>query len=132
MFVDTSGFYALADGDDQWHEDATARWNRLGTDVLRVTTSLVIAETHAPVRSRLGWREGLRFLDAVSAAVPLGLMEVVFLEWEQFQEALDLYRTLPHGVSLVDAVGIWVCKQRGLSKALAYDSDFAKARIELP
>ncbi|MCD4655721.1 PIN domain-containing protein [bacterium] len=55
VFVDTSGFYALADGDDAHHYDFLEIVEKIQTEKIPIITSnYIIAETHVLILSRLG------------------------------------------------------------------------------
>ena len=56
VFVDTSGFYALLDGADPFHQDARDAFARARKESWRlVTTNYVVHESWALIQSRLGW-----------------------------------------------------------------------------
>jgi predicted nucleic acid-binding protein len=57
VFVDTSGWYALADPGDAEHPAAVRRFRRLGAlRRLPVTTNQVVGESYTLLRTRLGFR----------------------------------------------------------------------------
>ena len=70
IFVDTSGFYALVDSDDQHHNVAHNLFDRAEHETWRlVTTNAVVFETHALMMNRFRLRRevALAFLDSISA-----------------------------------------------------------------
>jgi predicted nucleic acid-binding protein len=77
VFVDTSGFYALADRADPAHEHVrsiAARAARRGL----VTTDYVLLETMLLIEARLGYEAALRFWGGIrgGASALLGVLGV--------------------------------------------------------
>jgi uncharacterized protein len=55
IFVDTSGIYALLDGDDANHRKAKMAWSdTLHPENIIVTTNYILVESFALIQHRLG------------------------------------------------------------------------------
>lgn len=120
MFVDTSGWYALADERDPNHEDALA-W-AAGARPPLLTTNWVVGETLNLTRSRLGHR----------VAVALGTelwtrpgLRVVRVSQKDEQEAWRLFqRYADKDFSFTDCTSFAVMRRLRITRALAFDRHF--------
>jgi predicted nucleic acid-binding protein len=124
LFVDTSYLAAYALGRDARHQDAM----QLAAVQLRrplVTTNLILSELWTLLRTRLGHRETVEFLDRVNALATLRLeriSEAIEAESWEWLRAHDerLY-------SFVDATSFALMRRLRIQESLAFDGDFAAA-----
>ena len=130
VFVDTSAWYPLVVGDHPDH----ARVKQATEDVLRagvrlVTSSLVVAESHALLLHRTGRPTALTFVQTVR----LPPMFVVDSDDALERRAVDewLVRYSDQSFSLADAVSFTIMKQRGVQQALTLDVHFATAGFRM-
>lgn len=126
LFVDTSGWFPLADPQDPAHP-AVARQLREAVQQGRriVTTNLVVAETHALLMRRIHRAAALAFLREVGREP-----QIVVSATPEHQEHARrdwLERHSEHDFSLTDAVSFCVMTERGIRDALALDHHFAVA-----
>jgi predicted nucleic acid-binding protein len=126
LFVDTSGWYPLADASNPAHDkvsrslrDAIAARRRI------VTTNLVVAETHALIMRRIHRSAALAFLREVSRAPNVVVSSTPEDEARAQSEWLERYAD--KDLSLTDAVSFVVMSERGIREALALDQHFAAA-----
>lgn len=123
VFVDTSAWLALADRRDKYHAAATAVYPQLLQQHPRlITTNLVIAESYALVRYRLGYEPGIRFLRSLRQSqrlVRLYTDDATELAAEQLLE-----KYADQDFSLVDAVSFVVMRQQELIQVFAFDHHF--------
>jgi len=129
VFVDTSGFYAVLDGTDPFHAEATAAFERAKQDqwTLR-TTNYVVHETWALVQHRLGWDAVEDFLDVL-----LSLCQVEFVD--AVSHALGVARCRQarlRQLSLTDCISLELMKRDGLNEAIARDSHYTRENIVMP
>jgi len=126
LFVDTSGWYPLADGSHPDHERmANVLRKRIGDGCRIVTTNLVLAESHALILRRLHRRAALEFLRAVRQ--PPNLIVYSGHELEATAQRDWLSRYDDQDFSLTDAVSFTIMAQRGIDDALALDRHFRTA-----
>src|SRR5437870_8465537 len=113
-FVDTSGFLAVLDREDQAHAQARATWERL-IDAAEglVTTSYVLVETYALAQSRLGLDAVRTFTEDV---VPL-LSVYWITEAEHRAAVAALLAANRRQLSLVDCTSFVVMRQLHLRAA---------------
>lgn len=127
VFVDTSGFLALLVESDGSHRKARRAFARLATEEARlVTTSYVLVETYALLRSRVGKVAVRRFRDEFEP-----LLDVVWVGAGEHRKGLDQLETLSRSVSLVDAVSFAVAAAHGIEQVFAFDRHFVKAGFAL-
>ena len=123
VFVDTSAFYALLDGDDANHDPATAEWRRLlEDDDLLLTTGFVLVETFALLQHRMG-------LEAVRAFVE-DIYPLLTIEWiaeADFEAgAAGVLSAQRRELSLVDCVSFVLMRRLGIRHAFALDKHFSE------
>jgi len=121
VFIDTSAFLAVLDGDDEFHSPADKVWNRLLMEGTALgTTNYVLVETTALLQSRLG-------VEAVRAFAK-DIMPLLIVEWitpETHQAALAALLTAARRrLSLVDCTSFEVIRQRGIASVFAFDVHF--------
>lgn len=126
-FIDTSAIYALADRADPNHMRAIrcfATLLRSGSRLL--THNYVLIESMALLQHRLG------LAAALSLAENAGAFEIEWITPTLHAAGVAaLAETGSNGVSLVDQVSFAVMKQRGASRAFAFDDEFAARGFEL-
>lgn len=126
-FVDTSALFALLDRDDPQHVRAAEAMRRLAGREDLLTHGYVVSETLALTQRRLG-------ADAVRALVDKLLPALTTLTVDEHAHATGiaaLVAALPTSVSFVDFVSFQVMRDHSLTRAFAYDEDFAVAGFTL-
>ena len=129
VFVDTSGFYALLDGQDPFHgvaknlfyEAEKERWHL-------VTTSYVVQESWALIQHRLGWPAVDDFLDVI-----LPMCSVRFVDERLHSHGSARCRQArARRLSLTDCVSFELAQHEGIVEAIADDADFRASGLKLP
>jgi len=115
-YVDTSALIALADRSDTHH----AVFRRLFSDPPRLlTTTLVVAEGHGWFLKRYDSTRGLQFLAMAEAMTPLRILSVGARE--QRGGTNIVRRFADQRLTLTDAVGLFLMKERGVSTCWSTD-----------
>ena len=126
LFVDTSAWYPLA---DRAHPDhavlASTLRDRIARGARIVTTNVVVAETHALLLRRAGWRAALAFLKAVRQ--PPNRLEYVTPERETEAIGRWIERYSDQPFSLADASSFAVMSELCIREALTLDHHFTVA-----
>jgi predicted nucleic acid-binding protein len=124
IFVDTSGFYALVDSDDQHHNVSHNLFDRAERETWRlVTTNAVVFETHALMMNRFRSRRevALAFLDTISA----DRYQVVRVLRRDEDRAIAIIRAhCDKSYSLCDALSFAVMERLRIREAISFDQDF--------
>lgn len=125
--VDTSALYDLLDADGSHHAQAAAAFRQLLERGERLLThSYVLVETTALLQRRIGV-EAVRALEST-------LLPVLDVEWvgpALHRAALTaLLAAERRSVSLVDWVSFELMRERGLTRAFAFDEDFERIGFE--
>lgn len=119
-FVDTSGFYALADRSDRFHSAAVAAFaaRRPGE---WITTDHVAVETWLLIRARLGYDAALRFWDDLAR----GLATLAGISSDDLVRARRIAEEWrDQEFSLVDCTSFAFIERLALDRALAFDAHF--------
>ncbi len=120
VLVDTSAFYARLDRDDQWHQRAVQGFTILAQEQrVLFTTNLVVAETYALARYRLGYALARDWFTALHA------VNLVFQRQEHHTQTaalLEQYQALR--LSYTDAFSFVVMEEMEINTAFAFDQDF--------
>ena len=124
-FVDTSGYYALADADDDNHVTAGSLLTALRSQRWRlVTTNFVLAETHALVLRRLGRAAALRALQDMTRSPATDLVRVT--PGDEARALAILVQYSDKLFSYTDATSFAVMERLGLTRVFTFDSDFTQ------
>ena len=126
VFVDTSALYALLDEADANHLEASDALRRIaGTEL--VTHAFIVVETCALVGRRLPWAASERLIDGL-----LPVVDVRSVDDGLRRSALTVYRSSASArVSLVDHTSFALMRSLGVTRAFAFDDDFAREGFEL-
>jgi uncharacterized protein len=129
VFVDTSGFIALLDADDSYHNKAVIAWKSYGAgDFTLFTSDYVRLESWALIQRRLGAEAALDFCDLILPAcsiLPVGE--------EGFFSSINEWRLARRRrLSLVDVTSFHVMRRQGIQEALCFDGHFAEEGFIIP
>lgn len=126
VFVDTSALYALLDEADAHHADASDALRRfVGTELM--THALVVVETCALVGRRLPWAASEHLIDGL-----LPIIDVRSVDDDLHRSAMNAYRRSASAqVSLVDHTSFALMRSLGITRAFAFNADFAREGFEL-
>ena len=126
IFVDTSAFFALADGRDARHDEAARSFEALLRAGRRlVTHSYVLVESMALLQRRLGRTQAIEFASALAP------FEIEWVDERLHKAAVLALGEQPRRISLVDQVSFLVMRRRGIHEAFAFDADFKTAGFSL-
>lgn len=123
LFIDASAWVALAETNDNHHQEATEAFARARKTYQKfVTTNLVVAEAHVRIRHVLGHAASIRFLDGLGNS-----LKVVYVysgeELEKQAKAI-LRKYKDQDFSFADAVSFTVMQERRITDVFAYDRHF--------
>lgn len=122
-FVDTSGFLAVLDADDEHHLNAKKAWMRFIASGVHLTcTNYVLVETFALVQHRLGV-EAVRVLQE-------DILPIMHIEWvdetTHHRGISALFAASRRKLSLVDCVSFEFMRRLGIRNVLACDKHFSE------
>ncbi|MGQ0765885.1 MAG: type II toxin-antitoxin system VapC family toxin [Gemmatimonadota bacterium] len=126
LFVDTSGWYALVDRRDAWHQAAREQVDaHIASGGRLVTTDYVVDESCTLTKARAGSPASLRLLDLLRQS------EGVDWEWvttERFARAETIFRRQhDQGYSFTDCTSFAIMREARLDRALTSDEHFQRA-----
>jgi predicted nucleic acid-binding protein len=124
VFVDTGAYFALSFTGDENHQAARLVYEYLTTEHRQfVTTSFVLAETHALLLNRLNREIALRVLEGIDQS-STSIVRVRAADEQLAREILRQYRD--KDFSLTDATSFVVMERLRLRTAFALDRHFAQ------
>jgi uncharacterized protein len=126
LFVDTSAFYAIADGDDRHHREAlSALRASVGTERI-MTSDHIVVESWLLICSRLGRRAAMKFWDAVAVEV----FTVVGVTAQDVRRGREIAREWPdQSFSIVDCTSFAIIERLVIDRVLAFDAPFRIIRL---
>lgn len=121
VFIDTSGFLAMLDADDDNHLKAKEEWSEIvSSGANLISNNYILVETFALVQNRLG-TEAVRALQD-------DILPVVHIAWVDeitHKKAVSaLLVASRRKLSLVDCVSFETMRQLGLKFAFTFDIHF--------
>lgn len=121
VFIDTSGFLSVLDGDDAHHAASKKTWtDLLSSEDELVTTNYVLLETFALVQNRLGLAALRLFHDDIVPA-----MKVEWLGRSQHESATGILLSVSRRkLSLVDCASFTAMRTLGITTAFTLDKHF--------
>lgn len=128
IFVDTSGFFALLDRDDQFHEAAAKKWEQLFEKRFEmVTTNYIRLESWALIQCRLGAEAALVFQDDI-----LPVCTIHSINEEYFQRSVAQWRIARRkNLSLVDLTSFDCMRHLHIQEALTFDHHFKEQGFKI-
>jgi predicted nucleic acid-binding protein len=132
IFVDTSGWIALADKDDINHKRAASIYpSLLKTGEKLITSNLVIGETYILVLKELGHQAALHFLERLKASPRISKIYSSEDIEAEAEEILKKY--IDQDFSYTDAVSFVMMQRQKIAKAFSFDKHFVTAGfIKIP
>jgi uncharacterized protein len=124
VFLDSSGFLALVNPRDTYHEQAHAAWTTLTEEGWHTfTTNFVVAETHALFLTRLGHNHATAFLQRILQ----GSTTIVRVSQRDEQQAQAIiFRYRDKNFSYTDASSFAVMERLRIGPAYTFDANFAQ------
>ena len=123
VFVDTSGFYAVLDADDEKHDAARSVWKKILESPNRLFTSnYVLVETLALLQNRIGME-----CVGVFTADILPLVNVFWVDEGAHNSAHHaLLVSARRNLSLVDIVSFEAMRRLNLAQVFCFDVHFGE------
>jgi predicted nucleic acid-binding protein len=127
VFFDTSGYIALIDRSDQFHEQAVMLARTIARARLpRVTLNYVLAETYTRTRRKLGHLAALTLGESIQRDAAAGLLSIVYADAALEREAWALFRRYrDQQFSYVDCVCFAWLQMAGQVEVLTFDRHFS-------
>lgn len=122
VFLDTSGLYAMLDGDDAANPSVAEAWRRLlASDASLHTSNYVLLELEALLQRRLG----VEAVDVLATYITPVVNAVWVDERVHAQAQTAVLAARRRDVSLVDHASFIIMRSLGLRMALTTDRHFA-------
>jgi len=131
IFVDTSGFKAVFDSDDDFHQKAKIFWLKTQTEETPlITTNFILDETFTLFRSHMGKKAALELRSDIAESPKQ--IEIVRVTAIDEKNAWHYFEKLPgRGVSFTDCTSFTVMKRLLVNTAFTFDEDFTQAGFKI-
>ncbi|MBI2303651.1 MAG: PIN domain-containing protein [Chloroflexi bacterium] len=125
VLIDTGAFYAFADAIDAHHRESVAIFTDLRDkgDYL-LTTSFIVAETHALLLNRLHRQAAIQFLKDMKEGSYIAVIWATPNDVKQAGQTI--YRYEDKKFTLTDATSFAVMERLGIQYAFTFDRNFAQ------
>lgn len=130
LFVDTSGWVALFDGDDKYHHEASQAFTRLQEQTIRLLTSdYVIDEVLTYLLYHAGWHTALRF---GRWALQAEVVEIAWIDEVTWRAAWSMFESYEDNQwAFTDCTSFILMQRRSIWQAFAFDHHFEQAGFQL-
>jgi hypothetical protein len=126
-FIDTSYFFARLVSRDQWH--AKARKAARATDLVAVTSSLVVNETASLLQAKGMFPAALAFVSGIRSSTDI---RVIHVDATLQAEAWDLFgKWGAAGANVVDCASFAIMRSLSIRRAFTFDQHFRAAGFEI-
>ena len=129
VFVDTSAFFAILNAKDNNHTHAISIMKQLSTQPTQLfTTNFILAETHALLLKKLGYKLALQFLDNITASTTT----IIRVSAVDEQRATTIIRQYDDKeFSLTDGTSFAVIERTRVSGAFSFDQNFSQYGLNI-
>jgi len=128
IFVDTSGWAAIADGRDSHHEVASLFSEEIAGQCRLVVSDYVLDELYTLLLLNLGYPDTVAFKRRLDTLMNAGILDVVWVSpviavevWTAFEQ----FNTDKQW-SFTDCTSYVIMKQRNIAEAFAFDHHFVQ------
>ena len=126
IFVDSSGWIALADKGDSHHKEAASSYPSIFKNhKTLVTTNLVIAESYVVLLKELSHRAAVEFLERIKGSPRI--LKIYSNENIETEAEGILAKYVDQDFSYADAVSFVIMKSQKIRKAFSFDKHFVTA-----
>jgi uncharacterized protein len=124
VLLDSSGYLALVNPHDAWHDRAHAVWTKLTEERWHTfTTNFVVAETHALFLARLGHAHAVAFL---RQSVQPDTVVIRSSHRDERRAQQIVFQYDDKDFSLTDATSFAVMERLRIGVAFSFGHDFAQ------
>jgi len=130
VFVDTSGFKAIIDKEDDFHEESILIWKQLKEKKAAVITSnYILDETFTLLRARCGLKTSFKFRQALEESAPV--LNIYRVTIKDEKEAWKWFKKDWRNLSFTDCISFAMMKRLDIKKAVSFDKHFKRAGFQL-
>ena len=123
VFIDTSAFLAILNGDDKNHSAARNVWNKLlDSENVLISNNYVLVESFALIQRRLGMIAVRVFHEDI-----LPLINIEWIDSAIHKSGISaLFAASKRKLSLVDCVSFEIMRTLGIKNVFAFDPHFTE------
>ncbi|MDI3547221.1 MAG: uncharacterized protein PWR10_873 [Halanaerobiales bacterium] len=134
VFIDTSGWLAVAIKNDKNHRKAVNYYKRiLNEGNLLITSDYIIDETITRLRYDLSYGKAIQFKKLIDQAEDEDLLRIEWIDRKIFDKAISIFRKYNDQLfSFTDCTSFALCEENNIKNVFAYDDDFITMGYILP
>jgi hypothetical protein len=126
VFIDTSGFKALVDPQDDFHQSAAQVWEQLAKqEADLVTSNYILDETFTLLRARCGLKTCLKFRQMLQQSS--NVLSIYRINIEDERQAWHWFTKDWSKLSYTDCVSFALMERLGITQAVSFDQHFKRA-----
>lgn len=127
IFIDTSAFWSLIDGADQYHKKAKETFKELiSQEAILICNNYIVAETFALIQKRFGMEAVRTFQEDI-----LNLLNVEWVDRQLHESSImSLIAANRRELSLVDCVSFEMMRKLELKKVFTFDKHYKEQGFE--
>lgn len=130
IFIDTSGFKAVVDNNDEFHQKAVKIWQKLKEEkAVLITSNYILDETFTLLRARCGIKTALRFKQILAKSSRV--VKVVRVTLADEAAAWKWFVKNWSDLSFTDCVSLALMKRLNIKKVVSFDRHFLWAGMEI-
>ena len=130
VFVDTSGFKAIVDPEDDFHQQAVEIWQKLkDKEAKLITSNYILDETFTLLRARCGLQTAIEFKKVLAESQKSLTIYRVTVSDES--DAWGWFNKKWSRLSFTDCVSFAMMERLEIEKAVSFDQHFSRAGFEL-
>jgi predicted nucleic acid-binding protein len=133
VFVDTSGWCALADKADKDHARALQFRDKIVRKRKLVTSNYILDELYTLLLMNIGFQPTVNYKEKLDILIEEHILDVIWIDYDFSKQGWDLFRqyNVDKLWSFTDCTSYAVMKKSGITEAFAFDHHFEQMGFTL-
>jgi len=126
VFVDTSGWCALADKTDKDHARALRFRDEIVHKRKLVTSNYILDELYTLLLINIGFQPTINYKEKIDILIAENILDVIWIDYDFSKQGWDVFRqyNVDKLWSFTDCTSYAVMKKSGITEAFAFDHHF--------
>ena len=126
VFVDTSGWCALADKADKYHARALQFRDKIVHKRKIVTSNYILDELYTLLLMNIGFQPTVNYKEKLDILIAEHILHVIWIDYDFSKQGWDIFRqyNVDKLWSFTDCTSYAVMKKSGITEAFAFDHHF--------
>ena len=133
VFVDTSGWCALADKADKYHARALQFRDKIVHKRKIVTSNYILDELYTLLLMNIGFQPTVNYKEKIDILIAEHILDVIWIDYDFSKQGWDVFRqyNVDKVWSFTDCTSYAVMKKSGITEAFAFDHHFEQMGFTL-